>query len=109
MRPGDRERVARAVGKVDRHSIYSRLFSNQVELTDAALSRIMAVDPDRDLALLVTIGSELEEIAIGSGRYVAAGGQGAERTAEVALVVDENHRRLGIASRLLSHVAEIAG
>jgi GNAT superfamily N-acetyltransferase len=108
MRPDDRDRVARAVGKLDGESVYSRLFSNRSELTDAALSRIMAVDPDRDMALLVTTGSGLEEIVIGSGRYVAAGERGAESVAEVAFVVEENHRRLGIASRLLSHLADIA-
>src|SRR5271157_1641795 len=57
MRPDDRDRVAGAVGKLDQHSVYSRLFSNRTELTDAALSRIMTVDPDRDMALLVTTGS----------------------------------------------------
>ena len=108
MRPDDRERVAGAVGKLDPHSVYTRLFSIRTELTDAALSRIMTVDPDRDMALLVTTGSGLEEIVVGSGRYVAAGEQGAERTAEVAFVVEKNHRRLGIASRLLSHLADIA-
>lgn len=108
MRPEDRNRVAGAVGKLDRHSVYSRLFSNRTELTDVALRRIMTVDPDRDMALLVTTASGLEEIVIGSGRYVAAGEQGTERTAEVAFVVDENYRRLRIASRLLSHLADIA-
>jgi GNAT superfamily N-acetyltransferase len=108
MRPDDRDRVAGAVGKLDRHSVYFRLFSNRAELTDAALSRIMTVDPDRDVALLVTTGSGLEEIVVGSGRYIAAGEQGTERTAEVAFIVEESHRRLGIASRLLSHLTDIA-
>jgi GNAT superfamily N-acetyltransferase len=108
MRPDDRDRIAGAVGKLDRDSVYSRLFSNRTELTDAALRRIMTVAPDRDVALLVTTGSGPEEIVIGSGRYVSAGGQGADRTAEVSFVVQENHRRLGIASRLFSHLADIA-
>ncbi len=108
MRPDDRDKVAAAVGRLDRESIYSRLFGDRTELTDAALSRIMTVDPDRDMALLVTTGSGPEEIVIGSGRYVAASAHGDNRTAEVAFVVEENHRRLGIANRLLCHLADIA-
>jgi GNAT superfamily N-acetyltransferase len=68
----------------------------------------MTVDPDRDMALPVTTSAGAEESVIGSGRYLATDAQGTGRTAEVAFVVDENHRRLGIASRLLSHLAEIA-
>lgn len=108
LRPDDRERVAAAVGELGRDSIYSRLFSDRVELTDAGLNRIMRVDPDRDMALLVTTGTGAEEIVIGSGRYVAAGAPSAERTAEVAFVVAENHRGLGVAGRLLRHLADIA-
>jgi RimJ/RimL family protein N-acetyltransferase len=107
MRPDDRDRVASAVRKLGSDSIYSRLFSNRTELTDAALSRIMEVDPERDMALLVTAGSGPDEVVIGSGRYVSLG-ERAGRTAEVAFVVQETHRGLGIASCLLRHLADIA-
>jgi GNAT superfamily N-acetyltransferase len=108
MHPDDRDKVAAAIGKLDQESVYSRLFSNRRELTAAGLDRVMTVDPGHDVALLVTRGSGAEEIVIGSGRYVAAGEPDAERTAEVAFVVDESHRGLGIAGRLLHHLAEIA-
>ena len=108
MRPDDRDRVAAAVRKLDPESVYLRLFSYRKELTDAGLTRIMTVDPARDMALLVTTGSGPEEIVIGSGRYIASAGQGAELAAEVAFAVDEDHQGLGIASRLLTHLADIA-
>ncbi len=108
MRPDDRDRVAAAVRKLEPESVYLRLFSSRKELTDAGLGRIMAVDPDRDVALLATKGSGAEEIVIGSGRCIASAEQGAERVAEVAFVVDEGHQGLGIASRLLTHLADIA-
>ena len=108
LRPDDRDRVAAATRKLDRESIYSRLFSYRNELTDAGLSRVMAVDPDREVALLVTMGAGPEEIVIASGRYVASAAPGAERTAEVAFVVEEDYHRLGIAGRLLIHLADIA-
>ncbi len=108
MRPDDRDRVAAAVRKLGKESVYLRLFSSRKELTDAGLSRIMALDPERDVALLVTTGAGPEEVVIGSGRCVASAGQGAARVAEVAFVVDEEHRGLGLASRLLARLADIA-
>jgi GNAT superfamily N-acetyltransferase len=108
MRPDDRDKVAAATRKLDRESVYSRLFSYRNELSDAGLSRIMAVDPDRDMALLVTTGTGPEEIVIGAGRYVGSAAQGAERTAEIAFVVEEDYHGLGIAGRLLTHLADIA-
>jgi GNAT superfamily N-acetyltransferase len=108
LRPDDRGKVAAAIGKLDRKSVYTRLFSYRNELTDAGLNRIMTVDPDRDVMLLVTMGTGPQEIVIGSGRYVASAAHGTERTAEVAFVVEEDYHGLGIAGCLLTHLANIA-
>jgi len=108
LRPDDRTRVAAAVQGLDRDSIYTRLFSYRKELTEAGLNRIMAVDPAHEVALLVTRGVGQEEIAIASGRYIAADPREGETTAEVAFIVEEDYQRLGIASRLLKHLANIA-
>lgn len=45
---------------------------------------------------------------IGSGRYVVSNPDEKERAAEVAFVVEEDYQGLGIASRLLRHLARIA-
>jgi GNAT superfamily N-acetyltransferase len=105
MRPEDRDRIAAAVGTLNCESVYSRLFSYRDELTEAGLGRIMTLDQNRDMALLVTTGSETGEIVIGSGRYAASS---AQDTAEVAFIVQEDYQGLGIAGRLLTHLAEIA-
>lgn len=108
LRADDREKVAAAIRQLDRESIYTRLFSYRSELTEAGLDRIMTIDPEREAALLVTIGAGADEVVIGSGRYVAGGAAGAERSAEVAFMVEEDYHGLGIAGRLLAHLAEIA-
>ena len=105
LRAEDRERVAAAVRGLDRESIYTRLFSYRKELTDAGLDRIMAFDSERDLMLVVTTHDKGEERVVGSGRYV---GSNDGRSAEVAFVVDQAYRGLGIASRLLSHLVAFA-
>jgi len=108
LQPDDRDRVAAAARQLSRESIYMRLFSYRTELTDAGLDRIMAVDPAREAALVVTLGAGKDETVIGSGRFIASAGPGAERTAEVAFVVEEDYHGLGIAGRLLRCLAEIA-
>lgn len=103
----DRERIATAVRQLDRESIYTRLFSYRTELTEAGLDRIMRFDPEREVVLVVTLGSGPDEVIVGSGRYVVAGADGGPRTAEVAFMVEEDYQGLGIAGRVLMHLAGI--
>ena len=107
LKPDDREKVARAVRGLDRESIYTRLFSYRNELTEAGLERIMRFDPDAEVVLIVTIGPGESEAVIGSGRYVVRSEAGGVSSAEVAFMVEEDYHGLGIAGRLLRHLAEI--
>ena len=107
LRPDDRERVAAAVKGLDSQSIYTRLFSYRKELTEAGLNRIMKVDPDHEVMLLVTVGAGADETVIASGRYVGEKPHGGDCRAEVAFVVEEDYQGLGIAGRVLAHLADI--
>jgi RimJ/RimL family protein N-acetyltransferase len=104
LRNEDRQRIADAVRALDRQSVYMRLFSYRGELTEAGLDRIMRVDPENEVALVVTTPKDGGEAIIGSGRYVRSG---ADR-AEVAFMVDGVHQGLGIAGRVLARLAGIA-
>lgn len=108
LRADDRERIAQAVRKLDRESIYLRLFSYRSELTQAGIDRLMRFDPELEVALVVTTGAGADEIVIGCGRYVVSGPDQVERTAEVAFVVEEDYHGLGIAGSVLKHLAGIA-
>ena len=108
LRSDDRDRIARAIRRLDPESIYTRMFSYRTELTEAGLDRIMSVDPARAAALVVTVGAGDEETVIAMGRYVESAPGHAERTAEVAFVVEEDYQGLGIAARLLRHLADVA-
>jgi len=107
LRPDDRERIANAIRELGPESIYTRLFSHRTELTEAALDRITAIDPARDVALLATIGAGDNETVIGSGRYVVSLAAAGARSAEVAFVVEEDYHGQGIAGRLLRHLAGV--
>ena len=108
LRPDDRAKIAKAIRGLDRDSIYMRLFSYRNLLTPAALDRVMHFDPDSEVVLIVTCGSGTDEIVIGSGRYVVGVGEKGKRSAEVAFMVEEDYHGLGIASRLLKHLANVA-
>jgi GNAT superfamily N-acetyltransferase len=108
LRADDRERVARAVRLLDRETVYLRLFSYRNELTESGLERIMRVDPEREIALVVTTDAGADEIIIGSGRCFVAQQVDGSRTAEVAFVVEEDYQGLGIARRLLARFVEVA-
>jgi GNAT superfamily N-acetyltransferase len=108
LRPDDRERLAAAIRQLDPESIYTRFFTYKKELTEAGLTRAMTVDPDREVALLVTTGAGADEIVIGSGRYYVLDAREGGPRAEVAFVVEEDYHGLGIAGRLLRHLTGLA-
>ena len=105
VRPDDRARIAAAVRGLEAQSIYTRLFSARKELSEAALDRIMRVEPGREELLVATVGPD--ERIVGSARFVAAGGAPVA-SAEVAFVVEEDFQGLGIAGRLFAQLADRA-
>jgi len=107
LKPGDRNKIERAVRGLDRESIYTRLFTYRTELTESGLERIMRFDPDSEVVLIVTIGEGAGETVIGSGRYVVSLAAAGARSAEVAFVVEEDYHGQGIAGRLLRHLAGV--
>ena len=68
----------------------------------------MNIDPAHVAALVVTTRADAGEIIIGSGRFVECGERAGKRTAEVAFMVEADYHGLGIAGRLLRHLAAIA-
>ena len=108
IRPDDRERIRNAFRKLERETIYTRFFGAKSELSDRELTRLTAVDFDRDVALLVTTRSNDEEIVIGSACYFSVDDDASERTAEIAFTVEEDYHRRGIASLLMKHLVRIA-
>jgi GNAT superfamily N-acetyltransferase len=107
VRPADKAGIADAFGKLDPESIYTRYFRAKESLSDQELKAATEVDFEDVVALVVTVASGEKETIIGGGRYLAFDVSG-ERHAEVAFMVEEDYHGLGIAGRLLKHLARIA-
>jgi len=102
LRPDDRERLRAAYAQLSPTTLYLRTFGHRKDLSEAELSRYVAVDFTDTVALVALAG----ETIVAGGRYVRL--REASDAAEVAFTVEEDFQGLGIASRLLRHLAAIA-
>jgi RimJ/RimL family protein N-acetyltransferase len=107
VRPSDKAGIADAFRKLDPESVFTRFFHAKRSLSDQELKEATEVDFEKLVALVVTIESGGQETIIGSGRYVAFDRPTA-RSAEVSFVVEEDYHGLGVAGRVLRHLADIA-
>ena len=108
IRADDKERISRAFHNLEKESVYTRLFSHKTELTDGDLKRITEIDFAREVGLVVTLGSDVSEVIIGSGRYFTYESVDGRRHAEVAFMVEEDYQGQGLARTIMRHLAAIA-
>jgi RimJ/RimL family protein N-acetyltransferase len=107
IRRSEKAGIADAFGKLDPESVYTRFFHAKGSLSDRELKAATEVDFENVVALMATIESGGKETIIGGGRYVAFDSPRG-RSAEVAFLVEEDYHGLGIAGRILKHLAGIA-
>jgi GNAT superfamily N-acetyltransferase len=108
IRPGDRGSLADTLREMSAESLYRRTFSAKRELSDDELKRLTEVDFKNVVALVTVMKEEDQDRIVGGGRYILAGGSGAELNAEVAFLIDDAHQALGIGSRIFKHLVTIA-
>ena len=108
VRADDKKRISEAFRNLENESIYKRFFQYKKGLSDEELKAATEVDFENEIALMVTIGEKETETIIGAARYVAFDTAGAQHSAEVAFVVEEDYQGLGIAGITLRHLAGIA-
>jgi GNAT superfamily N-acetyltransferase len=105
IRPEDSKDFADAFARLERGTIYTRVFAHKERLTDEEARRLTTVDFVREVALVATCATQDGDAIIAGGRYIVCGIPG--RQAEVAFTVEEDYQGLGIAGRLLEHLVRI--
>lgn len=108
IRPDDRDALRTAFRGLDKRTIHLRFFGPKKELSDRELTAATEVDFVRTVALVTCVPDAGGEKIIGAGRFVATGNADPPDRAEVAFTVEEDYQGLGIASRILRHLAGIA-
>jgi GNAT superfamily N-acetyltransferase len=108
IRPDDREAFLAAFKGLEDRSVYYRFFSPKNKLSDKELTAAVEVDFIKTVALVTCVKDKDAEKIIGGGRYIAFGKNDPPDMAEVAFTVEEDYQGLGIASKLLTHLAGIA-
>lgn len=108
IRASDSEALLTAFRELDERTIRLRFFGPKQEISAKELKEATDVDFVRTIALVTCIHEGEGEKIIGAGRYIAFGDTEPPDRAEVAFTVEEDYHGLGIAGRLLRHLAEIA-
>lgn len=108
IRPDDRDALLAAFKGLDERTIYLRFFGPKQEISPQELTEATEVDFIRTVVLVTCLQKGEEEKIIGAGQYIAYGDAEPPDRAEVAFTVEEDYQGLGIAGKLLDHLAAIA-
>jgi GNAT superfamily N-acetyltransferase len=99
--------MADALLRVSSESLYHRTFSARKNVSGKELAWLTDVDFERIVSLVAVMQETGQEMMVGEGRYVRTE-HVAPLSAEFALLVDDEHKGIGVGSIIFRHLAEIA-
>jgi acetyltransferase len=105
IRPEDAEIEDTFVRNLSAESKYFRFMQSLQELTPEMLVRFTQIDYDREMAFIATTEIAGKEAEIAVGRYVT---NPDGKSCEFAIVVGDDWRRLGIGTRIMMALLEVA-
>ena len=108
IRPDDGKALLAAFKELEERTVYLRFFGPKQEISSKELTEATEVDFVRTVALVTCMQNGVGEKIIGAGRYIAFGDADPPDMAEVAFTVEEDYQGLGIAGKMLRHLAVIA-
>ena len=108
IKPADRDHFQAAFNELDERSIYLRFFTANKSFSEKELTQAVDVDFVRTIALITCLQENGGEKIIGAGRYFAFGDANPPDKAEVSFTVSNDYNSLGIAGKMLRHLAGIA-
>jgi acetyltransferase len=105
IRPEDAEIEETFVRNLSAESKYFRFMQSLQELTPEMLVRFTQIDYDREMAFIATTEMSGKEAEIAVGRYVT---NPDGKSCEFAIVVGDDWRRMGIGTRIMMALIEVA-
>lgn len=105
IRPTDEGLLKELFYSHDPSTVYQRYFTQLKRLPSEAVQRMVTLDYGSNMALVAEIPWEGRSRLVGVARY---GREAATDWADVALVVQEDFRRQGLAAFLMRHLAKVA-
>ena len=103
-RPGDRDALMAAVGRMSSDTLYRRFFTVKRKFSDREREFFLNVDFVDHVALLAFLDEPAGPVVAGGGRYVVV----EPGKAEVAFVVIDAYQGRGLGGALMRHLAGIA-
>jgi len=103
---GDRELLRTFFARCSPEAIRYRFLSSMTSISDSLLDHLTDIDGSQHAALIVTQREADEEMIVAEGRYVIFDERPA--VADVAFLVADEMRRLGIATLLIDELITIA-
>jgi GNAT superfamily N-acetyltransferase len=104
LRPADRAGLLEAVAHMSEEALYRRFFAPKRAFSEKEIEFYLNVDFVSHVALVAVLEEGGRPVIAGGARYIVS----APGRAEVAFAVDDPHQGLGIATRLMRHLATIA-
>jgi len=105
IRPEDAEIESTFVRNLSPESKYFRFMQSLQELTEEMLVRFTQIDYDREMAFIATTEFNGNEAEIAVGRYVT---NPDGNSCEFAIVVGDEWRRMGIGTRIMMALMQVA-
>ena len=101
--PGDRTEMLAAFDRVSAKARYRRFFAPKHSFSEREIGFFLNVDFVNHVALAAVLTEGDHQIIVGAARYIVS------RTgeAELAFTIDDQHQKLGISTRLMTHLVAI--
>jgi acyl-CoA hydrolase/GNAT superfamily N-acetyltransferase len=105
IRPSDEEGMRRLFYRFSEKTVYYRYFQTVRSMPHAKMQEYVNVDWNQAMSIVALVGEEGKGRIIAEARYIKIPGN---PFAEVAVVVDENYQRLGVATFLYRMLIRLA-
>jgi RimJ/RimL family protein N-acetyltransferase len=101
--PSDRTEMLAAFDRVSAQARYRRFFAPKQSFSEREIEFFLKVDFVKHVALAAVLTEGDHQVIVGAARYIVS----RAGEAELAFTIDDQHQKLGISTRLMTHLVAI--